>query len=149
MKKNIEPLEEDNRLEEFPATKNKTWSIFVGKAQWEKLEIIRGELGTWRNFIDVAIEQLLASGLISEEARQKIHKINQAHDIDYLDDTSWRDAFRIREPWPEAARHLRVINETLKEINDGLGNLAQTVDDHATAMLEAELVKPDDSAAAP
>lgn len=149
MHQNNQSKEGLDPVEPSPEEDNETRSIFVGVAQWEKLRIVRHELGTWNVLVDVVVEQLLASGLISEEARQKIHEINRAHGVDYLDDSSWRDAFKIREPWPEAARHLRVINETLKEINDGLGNLAQTVDDHATAMLEAELVKPDESAAAP
>ena len=81
--------------------------------------------------------------MISEETRQAIYKINRENGIDFLDDTGWRDAFKIREPWPETATNIRKIRENLDEIKAGLRELSQTVEDHATSMLEAELIKPD------
>jgi CRP-like cAMP-binding protein len=71
-KKTLNPLEASSA-----EGKNGTRSIFVGTGQWEKLGIVRDELGSWNLLADVAVEQLLASGLISEEARQKIHEITR------------------------------------------------------------------------
>lgn len=120
---------------------NKVRSIYTDHARWKKLQLMKDELGSWNLFADVAIEQLLASGLISEETRQAIYKINRDNDIEFLDDTSWRDAFKIKEPWAETATNVRKIRENLELIQAGLSELSQTVEDHATSMLEAELIK--------
>lgn len=116
-------------------------SIWTDDARWEKLKIAKDEVGTWSRLTDVVIEQLLASGLVSNEGRDKIQAVNIEHGIEVVDDSAWREVFKIREPWPLAATHLRGIHENLGKIQEGLGNLAQVVEDHATTMLEAELVK--------
>lgn len=133
----IDP-EEDER-----ADKPSQRGIWVDVHRWKKLQMMKDELGNWNRFADIVVEQLLASGLICDEVRQEIYKINRDNGIDFLDDTSWRDAFKIREPWPETATNIRKIRENLEEIKAGLRELSQTVEDHATSMLEAELIKPD------
>lgn len=117
--------------------------IWVDIHRWRKLQLIKDELGNWNEFADIAVEQLLASGLISDEVREEIYKINRENGIDFLDDSSWRDAFQVREPWLQTSTNIRKIREGIEEIHADLRELSQTVEDHATSMLEAELIKPD------
>jgi methyl-accepting chemotaxis protein len=130
---------EENQRADKPAQRG----IWVDIHRWRKLQLIRDELGNWNLFADVAIEQLLASGLISDETRKAIYKINRENGIDFLDDSSWRNAFQIREPWLQTSTNIRKIREGIEEIHADLQELSQTVEDHATSMLEAELIKPD------
>ena len=118
-------------------------SIWAGKARWEKLKLVKDELGTWNDLIDITIEQLLSSGLISKEARKAISKINHDAGLDHLNDANWRSSFGANEPWEETPTHLRKIGEVMEEINGEMQKLTQAVEDHAMAMLEAELVRPE------
>jgi hypothetical protein len=124
---------------------HKVRSVYLGDAQWEKMRLIRDHLGNWNRFADVAVEQLLASGLISRDVQDKVYEINRKYGLDYLDNTGWRGSFEIQEPWSKTASNLREINEGVAQLNLNLKDLAQAVEDHAMAMLEAELVKPDES----
>jgi len=120
-------------------------SIWVTSSQWEKLRIARDELGSWGLMADVIVEQLLATGLISAEAREKIREINRINNIEELADSNWRDSFQIKEPWSESATaQVRMVEELVK-IRMGLEELNQTVEDHAFCMLDAELVHPETS----
>ena len=120
-------------------------SIWVDIARWRKMQIIKNDLGNWNLYADVAIEQMLASGVLSAEAIAAVKKINQEYGIDFLDDSGWRRTFEIREPWGQTASHIREINEGVTQLNTNLKDLAQAVEDHAMAMLSLELIKPDDA----
>lgn len=135
--KKTEELEDDDAQSE-KIGKPFGHQVWMDKVRWEKLKIIKDEIGSWNRFTDIACEQLLASGLISKESQELIHKLNREYDFDHLDDSNWRDTFEIRETAPKARVHLRKIAEDLDKLNLNLTQLTQGVEDHAMAMIVAE-----------
>lgn len=114
----------------------------MDNVRYQKLKLVKDELGTWNKLADIVVEQILSSGLISKEVRDAIAKINKEAGLDHLNDANWRSSFGANEPWEETPTHLRKIGEVMEEINGEMEKLTQAVEDHAIAMLEAELVRP-------
>lgn len=130
--------------EDITAT-HKVRSIWLGDGRWEKLKLLKDELGTWTRFTDIVCEQLLASGLVPQVIREQIEAINKAHGLDHLDDSAWRDAYRISDPQGRARTVASKITTELEEINLNILKLTQAVEDHAMAMLDADALKTDGS----
>lgn len=94
--------------------------------------------------MEVVCEQLLASGLVSAEAREKIREITRNSGTELVDDSGWRNSFRIGEPWPEVAATKKQIAEELAKINVNVNHLVEAVEDHAIAMLSIDHVQPEE-----
>jgi hypothetical protein len=128
-----------------PLGNAKPQTLWVRKEVWEKLLILKKDLGgTWSRLIEVVCEQLLASGIVSAEAREKIREITRNSRTELVDDSGWRNSFRIGEPWPEVAATKKQIAEELAKITALTNQLVEAVEDHATAMLSIEHVKPEE-----
>ena len=117
--------------------KSKATMIWMTPTAREKLAILKKDMGvTWSLFIEVVCEQLLASGVVSKEAREQLRALGSPSvDMD-SGDRYWRDAFGIGEPWPEAAACQAKIVDELVLTNSLLGELVQAVEDHATILVD-------------
>lgn len=128
-----------------PLDKAKPQTLWVRKATWQKLQILKKDIGgTWSRLIEIVCEQLLASGLVSAAAREKVREITRSSGMELVDDGYWRNTFRIGEPWPEVAATKKQIAEELAKINANVNQLVEAVEDHATAMLSIDHVQPDE-----
>lgn len=83
-------------------------TLWVRKEPWEKLQIIKKDIGgNWSRLIEIVCEQLLASGLVSakarEEAREEVREITRSSGTELVDDSYWRNTFRTGEIWSEVA----------------------------------------------
>jgi len=131
---------EEEALEKEPS---KVRSVWLKNSNWEKLQIVKSELGSWGRFAEVVVEQLLASRFVGLEAREKILKINQAYNIEEIEDNSLKHALEVKEPWSEFANsQLRMVDELVK-IRKSLEELNQTAEDHASSVPDTKLVQPE------
>lgn len=125
-----------------PLGKAKPQTLWVRKEVWQKLLILKKDIGgSWSRLIEVVCEQLLASGIVSAEAREKIREITRNSGTELVDDSGWRNSFRIGEPWPEVAATKKQIAEELAKINVNVNHLVEAVEDHAIAMLSIDHVQ--------
>jgi hypothetical protein len=128
-----------------PLAKAKPQTLWVWKSTWQKLRIIKKDIGgSWNRLIEIVCEQLLASGLVSAEAREEVREITRNSGTDLMDDSYWRNTFRIGEPWPEVAATQKQIAEELAKINANINQLVEAVEDHAIAMLSIDHVQPEE-----
>lgn len=137
VQKNDDALDESGNGSEGSDT-SKARSIWLNNARWDKLKLIKDTIGSWERTVDVVIEQLMASGLLGAETRKALREMGGDP---IILDPLWRDCHKIREPWAEVATSQARIAEELVNINANLEDLSQAVEDHATAMIEADLVK--------
>ena len=87
-----------------PLGKAKPQTLWIRKGTWEKLQIIKKDIGgTWSRLIDIVCEQLLASGLVNAKAREEVREITRSSGTELVDDSYWRNTFRIGEIWSEVA----------------------------------------------
>jgi len=126
---------------EKPLVENaKGRTLWLHDGSWEKLNVLKDEFGgTWGRLVEVLCEQLLASGLVGVEARERIREISRQSGSEMADDSGWRTSFGIGEPWPEVAASQKKIAEELGMITVAIRELVVTVEDHATAILESDL----------
>ena len=94
--------------------------------------------------MEVVCEQIMASGIVSSEAREKIREITRRSGTELVDDSDWRKSFQIGEPWPEVAATQKQMAEELVKINVSINQLVEAVEDHGTAMLSIEHLQPDE-----
>lgn len=115
----------------------KAIAIWMTPTTKKKLDILKADMDvTWSLFLEVACEQLLASGVVSRNAREQVRALGSPSvDMD-SGDRYWRDAFGIGEPWPEAAACQAKIVDELVLTNSLLGELVQAVEDHATILVD-------------
>jgi len=121
--------------------KSKATMIWMTPAARKKLTILKKDMDVpWSLFLEIVCEQLVASGVVSKEARKQLRALGSPSvDMD-SGDRYWRDAFGIGEPWPEAAACQAKIVDELVLTNSLLGELVQAVEDHATMLVECEHV---------
>lgn len=128
-----------------PLGKAKPQTLWIRKATWKKLLLIKKDIGgTWSRLIEIVCEQLLASGLVSAAAREKVREITRSSGTELVDDSYWRNTFRIGEPWSEVAATKKQIAEELVKIDASINQLVEAVEDHAIAMLSIEPVQADE-----
>lgn len=128
--------DEGDAPEEF-LEKSKATMIWMTPTARKKLTILKKDMGVpWSLFLEIACEQLLASGVVSKEARKKLRALGSPSVDLASGDRYWRDAFGIGEPWTEnGACHAKIVDE-LVLTNLALGELVQAVEDHATILVE-------------
>ena len=120
-------------------------TLWVRKEVWEKLLILKKDIGgNWSRLMEVVCEQIMASGIVSSEAREKIREITRRSGTELVDDSDWRKSFQIGEPWPEVAATQKQMAEELVKINVSINQLVEAVEDHGTAMLSIEHLQPDE-----
>ena len=120
-------------------------TLWVRKESWEKLQIIKKDIGgNWSRLVEVFCEQLLASGIVSQEAREEIRDITRRSGTELVDDSDWRNSYRIGEPWPEVAATHKQIAEELAMIKANVNHLVEAVEDHGTAMLSIDFGQPEE-----
>ena len=133
--------EDDTDMEDAANTAGPQ-TVWVRPKVWEKLQVLKNDVrGTWSRFLEVCCEQMLATGLISPEATAKIREITERGGSDLVDDSGWRTSFGIGEPWPEAAANIAKMRKECELMVAAVDNLAETIEDHATAILDIELTK--------
>ena len=107
----------------------------------KKLDLLKKDMDVpWSLFLEIACEQLLASGVVSPDGRKKFRELGYSNVDMASGDRYWRDAFGIGEPWPEAAASQAKILDELTLTNSLLGELVQAVEDHGTMLVECEYV---------
>ena len=121
--------------------RSKATVIWMTPTAREKLRILKKDMDvTWSLFLEIVCEQLLASGVVSEEARKKLRALGSPSVDMSSGDRYWRGAFGIGEPWTEAAASQAKILDELTLTNSLLGELVQAVGDHGTMLVECEHV---------
>lgn len=117
--------------------KAKATMIWMTPTAKKKLTILKKDMGIpWSLFIEIACEQLMASGVVSKEAREQIRALGSPSVDLASGDRYWRDAFGIGEPWTEnGACHAKIVDE-LALTNLALGELVQAVEDHSIILAE-------------
>ena len=114
-------------------------SLWIRKDGWEKLGIIKEDIGgTWSRLMEIACELLLTSGLVSAEAREKVREITAKGDTELFDDSYWRSAFCLGQPWAEVAGYQKKMAEEDVKIREALYHLVEAVEDHAIAMIRID-----------
>ena len=120
-------------------------TLWVRKETWEKLTILKKDIGgNWSRLMEVVCEQIMASGIVSAEAREKIREITRSSGTELVDDSNWRNTFRIGEPWSELAATKKQIAEELAKINVNINQLVEAVEDHAIAMISIDFGPPEE-----
>jgi len=120
-------------------------TFWIQKATWKKLLILKKDIGgTWSRLIEIVCEQLLASGLVSAKAREEVRAITRSSGTELVDDSYWRNTFRIGEPRTEVAATKKQIAEELGKINASVNQLVEAVEDHAIGMLNIDHVQPEE-----
>lgn len=129
----------ESDIDETPLEKAKPQTLWVGKSTWKKLRVIKKDIGgTWNRLIEIVCEQLLASGLVSAATREEVREITRNSGTELVDDSYWRNTFRIGEPWSEVAATKKQIAEELAKIDANINHLVEAVEDHAIAMLRID-----------
>jgi hypothetical protein len=119
----------------------KAIAIWMTPTTKKKLDILKADMDvTWSLFLEIVCEQLLASKVVSKEARKKLRELGSPSVDMSSGDRYWRGAFGIGEPWPEAAACQAKILDELTLTNSLLGELVQAVEDHGTMLVECEYV---------
>lgn len=131
--------------EDKPLDNAKPQSLWVRKRTWKKLVMIKKDIGgNWSRLVEIACEQLLASGLVSLEAREKVREVTRNSGTELVADSYWRNTFRIGEPWSEVAASHTQIAEELSKIRANVNHLVEAVEDHAIAMLRIDVGQPEE-----
>ncbi len=117
----------------------KAIAIWMTPTTKKKLDILKAEMDvTWSLFLEIVCEQLLATGVVSKEARNELRALGSPSVDISSGDRYWRAAFGIGESWPEAAASQAKIIDELTLTNSLLGELVQAVEDHGTMLVECE-----------
>lgn len=114
-------------------------TLWVTKGSWEKLCVVKREVrGTWTRVVEIFCEQMMASGLVSEEGREEIQAIGKKYGTEIPDDLGWKSSFGIGEPWPTVAGNQAKIAEEAAKLNESVMDLGEIIENHALAMLDIE-----------
>ncbi len=121
--------------------RSKAIVIWMTPTAREKLRILKKDMDvTWSVFLEIVCEQLLASRVVSKEARKELRALGSPSVDLSSGDRYWRGAFGIGEPWTEAAASQAKILDELTLTNSLLGELVQAVEDHGTMLVECEYI---------
>lgn len=119
-------------------------TIWVTKGAWEKMSIVKREVrGTWSRVMEIFCEQMMASGLVSEEGREEIQAIGRKYGTEIPNDLGWRSSFGIGEPWPTVAGNQAKIAREAELLKEAIMDLGEIIENHAMAMLDIEENRPD------
>ena len=117
----------------------KVQSLWVRPAVWKCLGIVKDDIqGTWSRVMEIFLEKMISSGLMTEGAIKKIREIAEAESINIAPDSGWNNSFQTPESWPMAAGHLKTIAEETEKLGPLLEELVEAVEDHAIAMMDIE-----------
>lgn len=113
----------------------KIHSIWLAPLTMKKIAVLKRDMGvTWTQFMETVCGHILASGGVSNEARQKLRDLGSPSVDQAIGDRYWRGAFGTDDPWPDAAASQAKIIDELAKTHATVTNLAQAVDDHSAIL---------------
>jgi len=131
MENNTERLERDTRA--------RVQSLWIRPAAWEAMCIVKEDIhGTWSRMMEIFVEKMISSGLMSEDAIKRVREIAERESIGIVPDSGWNADFEARESWPLAAGHIKTMAEESKKMGPLLEELVEVIETHAITMAEIE-----------
>jgi len=117
------------------AEEAKIHSLYIKTSSWERLGIVKRYLNlSYTETIDLLVGHIIQEELLPKEAVQELKTSGLFRE----EDTIGLEIHGIYGRWPEAAKSLEELNENIKDIKERLALLAESVEEHAEAMVLKE-----------
>ena len=135
----IEPVAESGDESGAGEVRARGQTLWIRPAVWKAMGVVKEDIqGTWGRVLEIFLEKMISSGLMSPEAIAEVRKIAQEESIGLVPDSGWESSFRPGDSWPMAAGHMKVIAEETKKLGPLLEELVEAVEDHAIAMMDMD-----------